>query len=209
MDSDRAIRYITPTIFFYGNLLLGAWLDNSGRVESLFRDSFPLLAGAAGAALFPIGFIIAGISDLVLRLMFSLTRNPYEAAFDDNTWKRIWRALNFDLPPKKTKINKQSAAQTYDHELLPKGTHACAARLWSAFNIAARSSIALALSVIVGHWLLNIQMSTGWDQFTILLILLFGLIAVITWKRHMAFLTLQTRRIGKSARASSNAEESK
>ena len=74
MDSDRTIRYVTPPAFFYGNLLLGAWLADSGRVDALFKQDVPLLAGAVGASLFPIGFIIAGISTLILRLMFKRQR---------------------------------------------------------------------------------------------------------------------------------------
>jgi hypothetical protein len=195
MNEERTIRYVTPPAFFLGSLLLGAWLADPSKLKELARDDFLHLAAAIGASLFPIGFAITGVSTFVLWSLFSWTKHPYEAALDDDAWDRIWRLLKFqEPPPEKSKMNKRNAAQTFDHELLPAQTHASAARLWSAFNIAAHSSTALILSLPAGHYFLHISWSAPWVFSALLFTILLCGIAIATWRRHMAFLDLQTRR---------------
>jgi hypothetical protein len=196
MNEERTIRYVTPPAFFLGSLLLGVWLADPSRLEQLAKDDFLHLAAAIGASLFPIGFVITGVSTFILFLLslFSRSNEPYQAALDDAAWGRIWQLLKFQEPPEKSRMNKLNAAQTFDHELLPEQTHAGAARLWSAFNIAAHSSTALILSLPAGHYFLAISWSAPWVISTLLFTFLLCGIAIVTWRRHMAFLDLQTRR---------------
>jgi hypothetical protein len=194
MNEERTIRYVTPPAFFFGSLLLGAWFADPSKLAQLAKDDFLHLAAAIGASLFPIGFAITGISTFILWSLFSRSSNPYQAALDDTAWDRIWHLLKIQEPRGKSKMDKLNAAQTFDHELLPAQTHAGAARLWSAFNIAAHSSTALILSLPTGHYFLAISWSAPWVVSTLLFTFLLWGIAIATWRRHMKFLDLQTRR---------------
>lgn len=195
MDQERTIRYVTPPAFFYGSLLLGAWFADPCRLVRLAENEFLHMAAAVAASLFPLGFLIAGISTLLLRLSFSLfSKHSYEIMLSGEAWNRIWATCDFPDKLAQSSVNKIIAAQTFDHEMLPAQTHACAERLWSAFNIAAHSAVAVAISLPVGHWILPIGCSVMWLACAASTITLLAVIAVCTWRRHMAFLEFQTHR---------------
>jgi len=191
-------------------LLLGATLENRYRVEWLLTEDYKFIAAFAAAALFPLGFLFAALTDFTLRALEG--DDPYEAKLENETWKTIWRVLELDMlsdEEKAKKINKQNAAQTFDHEFLPKETHAGAERMWTAFNIAARSCTGVILSVPLGHFCLNIQWSCWWILSAVFVAIVLYVSAQVTYERHMAFLDLQAQRDWKKINAKKQHESLK
>jgi hypothetical protein len=166
MDAIRQIRFVTPALFFIGILVLGALFESPISLKSLQTlpaGGVAAVIGAVLAALFPIGFAIGAVTSLALRALFYVCRKDnYQIHLSDIAWSNIWRALrlNTDLPA--TPSHKLYAAMTFDHELLSEGIHQTSVRLWSAFNIAANSTMALLLSCAVNQLWLHIRWTQSW-----------------------------------------------
>ncbi len=195
MDESRIIRYITPATFFYGNLFFGAWENDACEIYILVTQGSTLLISAVGASAFPIGFLISGLTVIVLESLFPEKGKSYSASFSDDAWKHIWKTIGLkdETFSNATKAEMDCAAQTYDHEL-EQNVHDCAVRNWNAFNIAANSCTALVTSFIVGASVLGIQPSSLWMQTNGVLGTMLILMASIARNRHMTFLELQTKR---------------
>lgn len=202
MDTARQIRLITPAFFFFGSLLLGAWLGNSllwlNSIEELKNLPPPTVVAIIGvvlAALFPLGFVITGVSTLLLEAFNKLSKSNYQISLSEDAWKHVSRALKLYGDLKLTRANQVYAAMTFDHEILHERIHDAAVRSWSAFNISVNSCTALILALLVGSLALSIRLTCGWVGTTAFLLVLFGLCAVVTWNQQMSLLEFQSYRI--------------
>lgn len=199
MDKLRDLRFVTPPFFFLGSLLLGAWLNNQislAIISDLETQAVVAIGGVVVASLFPIGFVIAGISIQFLRLVFAVFyKRNYQISLPKEAWDRILPTLGLPDGIKVTTSNEVEAAITFDHEILHKGVHDAAVRLWTAFNIAAHSCWALILGLLIGRFVFDISWTAGWLGSTILLIALFVLIAEDTWREQMRMFEFQSHRV--------------
>lgn len=203
MDAARQIRLITPAFFFFGSLLLGAWLGNNllwlsiKELQGLPPPTVVAIIGVVLAALFPLGFVITGVSTLVLEAFNKLSKSNYQISLSEAAWKHISRALKLNDDVELTRANQVYAAMTFDHEILHERIHDSAVRSWSAFNISFNSCAALILALLIGSLALSIRLTCGWVGTTACLLVLFGLCAVVTWHQHMRLLEFQSHRIDK------------
>lgn len=199
MDTALQIRFITPAFFFVGILVLGFLFDTPPSLES-FKDLQPApvaaIIGALLAAMFPLGFVITGVTTIVLRALFWVSgRRNYQISLSGAAWLNIWHALKLNDNVTHTRTNRLYAAITFDHEILHEGVHASSVRLWSAFNIASNSITALILASFVNHLWLHIRWTEGWIGIIVFLLVVFILVAVVTWREHMGLLELQSHRL--------------
>lgn len=198
MDKLRDVRFITPPFFFLGSLLVGAWFNNQVSPQSLAAltpQGVAAIIGLVIASLFPLGFAIASVSILFLRGVFWIRHKNYQIYLSDEAWARIWPTLQLPPDVSHTRDNEVDAAITFDHELLHKGIHDSNVRLWTAFNIAAHSCWALALSLVVGRYAFGTTWSPAWLGTSGVLLALFVASAVITWREHMRMFAFQSYRI--------------
>jgi len=215
MDETRNIRFITPAFFFLGNLFVGAWFANPNLLDSiktLDSGTVAAIAAALVAAMFPIGFIITGLSTIFLRAGFRIFRGHcYQIRLSDEAWTKVWSVLRLSPDVPMSRANKIIAAATFDHEILEEGTHAWAVRSWSAFNVSVNSCTALVAATLIGHFEFGIRFTCEWLSSTACLLVLFTFSAVIIWREHMNLLELQSHRIkdGKMPNKSPEQETSK
>lgn len=198
MDKLRDVRFITPPFFFLGSLLVGAWLNNQISPQSLAAltpQGVAAIIGLVVASLFPLGFAIASVSILFLRVVFFICSKNYQICLSDEAWARIWPTLQLPPDVTHTRDNEVDAAITFDHELLHKGIHDSNVRLWTAFNITAHSCWALALSLVVGRFVFCITWNSAWLVTSGILLALFITSTVITWREHMRMFAFQSYRI--------------
>ena len=204
MDENRTIRFVTPTFFFFGSLLFGAWRTFPNffdALKTLTPAQVAAITAAGVAAMFPVGFIITGISVLLLRSWFRLcSTHSYQIRLSDDAWKKVWADLGLPEHIQRSRLNEVSAAVTFDHEILKVGTHDAAVRLWSAFNISLNSCTALLAAIVVGLFA-GFHLRCEWVVGSGLLIALFVASAVTTWRDHMAFLELQCHRVVKDEKS--------
>ena len=197
MDQARISRFITPSIFFLASLFFGAWLDDQNWLtifSGLSSGSAALIAGVTATALFPIGFVITAVFTIILRIAFFLFGKTYQISLSNDALKKVWSALNLTEELEKTRANRVYAGITFDHEILHERVHAAVVRLWNAFNIAAASSTALILALLVGRFALNIKWTYAWKGLSVGLLLLFISVAVVTWRDTMGLLEFQSHR---------------
>ena len=202
MDTALQARFITPAFFFVGILVLGFLFDTPPSLAS-FKDLLPApvvaVIGALLAGMFPLGFVITGVTTAVLRAVFWVSgRQNYQISLSDAAWRNVWHALRLDEDVTHTKSNKLFAAITFDHELLSEGVHASSVRLWTAFNIASNSATALILAILVNCLWLHIRWTQGWIAIIVFLEVLFVTVAVVTWREHMGLLEFQSHRLSRA-----------
>ncbi|MFZ0864791.1 MAG: hypothetical protein WCA27_21455 [Candidatus Sulfotelmatobacter sp.] len=123
-----------------------------------------------------------------------------------------------DQPQDDTRPNLLYAVATFDHELLPKGTHDWIVRRFNAFTVAYNSGLAILISVIIvglrgcHHWSfqgvcgmseMQWQQQARWAWFgskfwwlavNILLMALLFCAAFRSWKETMGMIEFQARR---------------
>lgn len=197
MDEARISRFITPSIFFLASLLLGAYLNGQICLTSfkeLSPESTALIAGVTATSLFPLGFIITAVFIIILRFTCCIFGKSYQISLSKDALEKVWPALNLNDELEKTTANKIYAGITFDHEILHERVHAAVVRLWNAFNIAAASSTALILALLVRRFVLDIKWTWAWLSISVCLLLLFISVAVITWRDTMGLLEFQTYR---------------
>jgi hypothetical protein len=198
MDKLRDIRFITPPFFFLGSLLVGAWLDNQVSLETiggLTPQAVVAIGGVVVAALFPLGFVIGGLSINCLRVMFYPFGKNYQISLSKEAWDRIWPTLELNSEMKRATNNEVDAAITFDHEILHQGIHDSNVRLWTAFNISSHSCVALILALLLGRYALCISWTGWWVWISSALFALFVLVAVVTWHEHMRMFEFQSQRL--------------
>ena len=116
MDTGRQLRFVVAPFFFFASLLWGYYLAQ----QKLPNFSSSQLLTALGVAFFPIGFLIATVSHLVLKLIFFLaTRNWSEVRLEDSAFARIWSLLHVGGDPDRRW--EYYASASFDHGILGAG----------------------------------------------------------------------------------------
>lgn len=196
MDQDRQIRLLIPPFFLLLALLWGAYLDPSVKLAPLLlpasAQSLLGVLAAATVCVLPLGFLLSAISILLLRILFSLSRNPgYEARITAEALRRIWPQLHTNSPFDTN--HTLYAVATYDHELLSNGIHSWLMRRWNLFNVSIHSAVSVVLAHGVGA-LLGLSQNRRWTAFTSLIVVILLANAIVAWRQTMAMIEFQSQR---------------
>jgi hypothetical protein len=163
------------------------------------------LIAVLGAAFFPVGFFIAVLSHLLLRVFFFVaTRNWSEVSLKQEAFGRIWRLLGIEGQPDR-KLEYYASA-SFDHGIIAKaesGVHEWIMRYWSGYLMSAHSAVALMLAHLAAC-ILNSQrtfasrhhneQSYGWWMTTLILGTLLILNGVLAWFRCTRMIEFQSSR---------------
>jgi len=205
MDEDRRIRFLVAPVLFIASLGWGMWLDRSWRdaIKNLpvpdSAQAITVIAGG-GIVVFAMGLVIGTVSYVVLRSISFMTRrlfscrdgvNTHEASVSDETLRLVWAKIG--APGGVARSQDFFAAMEFDHGVLKKtnpGIHGWMVRRWNAFSISVTSFTGLALSLIVGHFA-HIDLSEWWCIPAALMLVLFFVNAVISWRDTMRMLAFQ------------------
>lgn len=214
MDKTRELRYLTPPMFFLGMLLLGAWLGGADSIQWYvwkFRHVDEVMVAALSAALvaslFPLGFAIQSVSINLQRFVVWCVwmdwgagflpekRQHYFAYFSDDTWTRIANAMQIDV----TTLRKYPAPSSiWQFEKWDKRVSEAVVRLWTAFNVALGSIVAIVAAFFIGHFALHIPVTWSWVGWSCFLTSLFATSAWTTWKEHMKAYEFQAIHLDRS-----------
>jgi len=172
MDEERRIRFLVSPALFIASLFIGAWSDPMAHdwIERIIEKSewskLVELAAAGGAVVFAGGYVFGTISYFFLRLVFLCRPRHWgrfhEVAFSDKSFGQVWDLIG--APGELDRSQELSAGAVFDFDVLRnryKGVHQWLFRRWSAFNIAASSITALALSFPAGNFI-GIPWSLAW-----------------------------------------------
>jgi hypothetical protein len=158
-----------------------------------------------GGAFFPIGFFIAMLSHLLLKLFFfASTRNWSEVHLESAAFERIWRLLGIGTQPDRK--FEYYASASFDHGIIAQtepGVHEWIMRYWSGYLMSAHSAVALLLAHLAAL-ILNfhpsfasrhhIAQSYSWWMTTLVLVGLLILNAVLAWFRCTQMIEFQSSR---------------
>jgi hypothetical protein len=177
---------------FVASLFVGALLDQNARhvLDELLNKldlskSIGLIAGG-GAFVFAAGYAIGTFTQFVLRVLFWFRPRHWgrfhEVALPEDSFLQIRKRLG--LPPGAPDRSQDLfAGAVFDFDVLRKGhkgVHQWLFRRWNAFNIAANSISALALSFLAGH-LTGIPWSLTWCLSVLTFAAVLFFVAVLAW----------------------------
>jgi hypothetical protein len=200
MDKDRQIRFLYPPLIFLSSIAFGIWVDDSITLRNAISSFFSganntsvavALLGASSLVLV-IGFLLGTITVLLLRSLFPGNRFNYEFKLSDDSYKKIGSLI---LKSKNDTIRKKDrmyAGIVFDHSYIAENIHRWIIRRWNAFFIASSSTVALGLSLFLGH-LLGISFTSTWVWTIIGLVILFILQGYSSWVETMRMIVFLTR----------------
>lgn len=194
MDQDRQIRFLIPAFLFFAWIALGLGFDPCGWesiVKNHSKDEFIAGGAAIAASLLPIGFLLAALSTLVLRVIFLPTGKPYETFLSTDSQEALARIVK--LPTPMTKSQQLFAAVTFDHSIIESGVHTWIVRVWSAFNVSVNSIVAVVASHSVAP-LLGISQSWSWWLVSLFVLTLLFANVTSTWRATMKMMEFQISR---------------
>jgi len=162
MDQDRQIRFLIPPFFLYTSLLWWASIDPYLHCSLValtgggLKEVLPVIAVAGGLTI-PVGYSIGTLAMFILTLIFRVRsglteqKQLYDAAVCDDCYNGVVLVTKAADRPfdRKVRPNLLYAVATFDHELLPGGTHKWVERRWNGFNVAFNSALAIAISFAV------------------------------------------------------------
>ncbi len=202
MDEERRIRFLIPPLFFVGSLLLGVACDPDTSLQGLLGldldnvgGMLGLLAGG-GVVVVTFGFLLGTSTLFILRIGFRIFGRYHEVVLSADALTRVWNYLRVPNDQRNAR-NELFAGAAFDHEVLrqnKEGIHLWLVRRWNAFNVAATSSTAFLVSVVVG-WVVGISMTSKWILPIVLITALFVWSAVIAWRDTMSMAEFQARRL--------------
>ena len=211
MDKDRQIRFLYPPLIFLSSIAFAIWLDRPSNITKQIEVFFTgtnntsiavALLGASSVVLV-LGFLLGTITVLSLRALFPCNRFNYEFKLSDKAYNEIGEKI---LDKKTDKIKEEDrmyAGVVYDHSFIAENIHRWIIRRWNAFFIASSSTVALVLSLVIGHCVMGISFTCGWVLTVIGLVCLFVLQGYSSWIETMRMIVFMTR-VKKDDKAKSN-----
>lgn len=191
MDQDRQIRLLIPPFLFFAWLALGLSFDPpcwAAVIGTRTKDEWVALGAVVAASLLPVGFLFAAFSTLALRILFFVTRRPYEAFLTERSQGILAGVVHLSTPM--TRDEQLFAAVTFDHAILAPGVHAWITRSWSAFNVSVNSVAAL-FAAHCAALLWDIPQSRSWVGLSAGVLLLLLANAIVTWRNTMKMMEFQ------------------
>jgi hypothetical protein len=196
MDEHRTIRFQVAPILFVASLLWGAWFDQTKHAWLVGAlngtDGFKLigLIAGGGVVIFAGGYIIGTLTYFLLRAFFRFRprcwgkSRYHEVAMREDRFKQVWEKLRV-RPQEPDRWQELFAGAAFDYDVIRKehkGVHEWMFRRWNAFNIATTSILGLALSLVFGRLVLNIQLTPAWW----ISVAIFEVVLVVTmcWAWH-------------------------
>jgi hypothetical protein len=144
-----------------------------------------------GAAILPVGFLIGGLTEIVLKAIFGLRCEHYEIVLGEDSWERIFRYLGAT----KEHSSKFYAWALFAGETLKDDASDWVERRWSAFMTSANSILVVIVFMLVGPSVFQ-KASLGWWYSALFLILVvFAFTAVKNWRQVMGMATFQASRV--------------
>jgi hypothetical protein len=176
MDAFLNIRIILAPSLFFGSLLVAALLGDPQficTIKNLQPQAVAAIVSIVAGALLPLGYVIGGLTRLILYLLWVPLKDPYEASLSNTAWEYIWRWLGIN-PQRgwKNKASRLWAASTFVRVGLDKSLFELIDRYGLISKAYASCVIALLLSGIIAHFFLGIHLTCKWY-------LLSGLAAII------------------------------
>ena len=196
MDEARKLRFLIPPFFFLASCFIGLAYSSDPKITVRLAGytTEHILAGVAilGGLALPCGFFFSSVSIVLLHLLSRFRkRYTYEAVLPDHTWTRIGTLLDTDVA-ERPRWHLYAAA-TFDHTLLPPAVHAWIQRRWTTFNLSIHSFVAVLLSYS-SAWLYEIQFTTKWVGFTVVMLFFLGCAAYFAWTQTMDMFAFQASR---------------
>lgn len=166
MDPFLNIRIILSPCFFFGSLFVAKLFDDSQfylTISALQPETVVAIAGIVSGALLPLGFVIGGLTKLILRVCWSKSRDYFEVPLSDATWNRIYSRLRLvpQTKPENKKCRLQAAA-TFVRLKIDKSLFELINRCDLVSKAYASCAIALVLSAIIASLFLEILFKWQW-----------------------------------------------
>jgi hypothetical protein len=185
VDLFRNIRSVLPSFMLFGNLLMGAWFEGLVSLATLKELPAHVLAAIIAilaAATLPVGFVIGGVSILILRLFIDpFLKDRYEGYLSDEAWARIWERCEF-RPSRNDRDNRLWGLATFVRVKLSDNVHEFLERRWHATNMHANAAVAVVLAHAIGWTLLKPVHFWTWFIWSYVLFALFLALAIVTWR---------------------------
>jgi hypothetical protein len=202
MEQDRNLRFLIPPFILLASLYFGAVLDPFVSLENLYKmlganAGAPAIIGivaSGGVAIVAFGFIIGSFSVLILRILFWVKGQNYEAFVSTEPFNAIWKTVGSTKDSDTKKMLYLLAI--YDHEILPESLHQWLGRRWNTVMVSFNCVAALLSAHLVGCAFHLAQTCTWWTTSVVLIaILLFnGLVArhqTMTMFEFLSFCSLK------------------
>lgn len=191
MDSYRQIRFLYPPLFFLFSIYTGILLDNDitigNPIQSIIKGMDKnIIFSIVGVSsiLISLGFLIGTISIFLLKLIFFYNGFNYEMKLSKNAYQKIAKQILHNSGDVISKNERHYAGVVFEHEFIPKSIHQWCTRRWNSFLISASVIVALVGALLIGFFV-GINISSEWFVGSIVLILLFFIQAIISWRNVM------------------------
>lgn len=200
MDHLRQIRFVIGPFFFLGSLLCAGVLDcriTLGMLHELSGGGAAVLIAIAGASIFPLGFLIGGITIFLGQIWFDACKfGALEFSVGDAARQGIWTTLNAGNPPANRKEDIYGGT-TYELEMFTESVMRWVDRRWNAFHASANSCTGLVLALFVAPWLFDLgaRQWGGYVGLTLMLVAVLSVMARRTWRQTMGMIEFQATRI--------------